>query len=69
MYPGLLHAPIVGEYIGKITVNGNAYNGVMPAVQLTNEKVANVLTYILNSWGNNGGEITPTQVESARNKH
>ena len=54
---------------GKVTVNGNAYNGVMPAVQLTNEKVANVLTYILNTWGNNGGEITPKQVESARNKH
>ena len=54
---------------GKVTVNGNAYNGVMPAVQLTSEKVANVLTYILNSWGNNGGEITPKQVERARNKH
>ena len=50
-------------------VNGNAYNGVMPAVQLTNEKAANVLTYILNSWGNNGGEITTKQVESVRYKH
>ena len=34
----------------------------MPAVSLSDEKVANVLTYILNSWNNNGGEITPNQV-------
>jgi nitrite reductase (NO-forming) len=54
---------------GKITVGGKKYNGVMPAVQLTDEKVANVLTYILNSWGNNGGEITPAQVTETRGKH
>jgi nitrite reductase (NO-forming) len=51
---------------GKITVSGKKYNGVMPAVQLTDESVANVLTYVLNSWGNNGGEITPGQVASKR---
>jgi nitrite reductase (NO-forming) len=51
---------------GKIAVSGQEYNGVMPAVQLTDESVANVLTYILNAWGNNGGEITPGQVASKR---
>jgi nitrite reductase (NO-forming) len=51
---------------GKITVSGKEYNGVMPAVQLTDESVANVLTYVLNTWGNNGGEITPGQVASKR---
>jgi len=54
---------------GKITVNGTDYNGVMPAVSLTDEKIANVLTYILNSWNNNGGEITPEQVASMRGGH
>ena len=54
---------------GEITVSGQAYNGVMPAVQLSDEKVANVLTYILNSWNNNGGEITPQQVSSVRSQH
>jgi nitrite reductase (NO-forming) len=51
---------------GKISVKGKQYNGVMPAVQLSDESVANVLTYILNAWDNNGGEITPKQVASKR---
>jgi nitrite reductase (NO-forming) len=54
---------------GKITVNGKVYNGVMPAVNLTDEKMANVLTYVLNSWGNKNGEITPKQVAAERGKH
>jgi nitrite reductase (NO-forming) len=54
---------------GEITVSGVDYNGVMPAVSLSDEKVANVLTYILNSWNNNGGEITPNQVAGERNSH
>jgi nitrite reductase (NO-forming) len=49
-----------------ITVNGQDYKGVMPAVQLSDEKIANVLSYILNSWNNNGGEITPQQVGAKR---
>ncbi|MFZ2842995.1 copper-containing nitrite reductase [Psychrobacter sp.] len=51
---------------GKITVNGQEYDSVMPAVALDNEKVANVVTYIMNSWGNKGGEITPEEVKAAR---
>lgn len=54
---------------GEIVVNGTDYNGVMPAVALSNEKIANVLTYILNSWNNNGGEITPQQVAAKRSAH
>ncbi len=53
----------------KITVNGTDYNGVMPSVSLDDEQIANALTYILNSWNNNGGEITPEQVAGERNKH
>ena len=52
---------------GKITVNGKQFNGVMPAVQLSDENIANVLTYVLNTWGNQGGEITPDQVAAKRN--
>ena len=53
---------------GKITVNGAEYNGVMPAVNLSDEKMANVLTYILNSWNNNGGTVSPKQVAKVRSK-
>lgn len=51
---------------GKITVNGETYDSVMPAVALNDEQVANVVTYVLNSWGNKGGEVTPDQVKAAR---
>lgn len=51
---------------GKVTVNGEVYDSIMPAVALDDEGVANVLTYVFNSWGNNGTEVTPEQVTAAR---
>lgn len=64
------HERAIGAVIhglsGPIRVNGELYDGVMPAVTLSDEKVANVVTYILNSWGNDGGEITPQQVADQR---
>ena len=38
----------------------------MPAIALNNEQIANVLTYVLNSFGNNGGQVTGAQVEKQR---
>ena len=38
----------------------------MPAVDLDDEKIANVVTYIMNSWGNKGGEITPSHVAARK---
>lgn len=57
---------VVHGLSGEITVNGNKYNNVMPAQILTDEEVANVLTYIYNNWGNNKREITPEQVKKVR---
>ena len=37
---------------GAVTVNGQLYNGVMPALGLSDEDISNVLTYISHSWGN-----------------
>ncbi|WP_037587779.1 copper-containing nitrite reductase [Stenoxybacter acetivorans] len=51
---------------GKVTVNGTTYDSVMPGVALNDEQVANVLTYVLNSFGNKGGEVTPAQVAKIR---
>lgn len=53
---------------GEITVNGKKYNSVMPAVGLDDENTANVLTYVLNSFGNKGGEIKPADVAERRRK-
>jgi glucose/arabinose dehydrogenase/mono/diheme cytochrome c family protein len=51
---------------GKITVNGANYDGVMPPVLLDDAKVADVLTYVRNSFGNSAGAITPEQVAEVR---
>ncbi|MCR9143365.1 MAG: copper-containing nitrite reductase [bacterium] len=51
---------------GPIVVNGEKYDGVMPALGLKDEEIANVLTYVLNSWGNSPGEVTPAEVRAQR---
>ncbi|QRP63403.1 nitrite reductase, copper-containing [Rhodanobacter sp. FDAARGOS 1247] len=52
---------------GKITVNGHEYDSVMPPMsQLNDDEVANILTYVLNSWDNPGGQISKEEVAKAR---
>lgn len=51
---------------GQIRVNGEIFNSTMPKLNLSDEEVANVLTFVYNSWGNNGTEVTPQQVASQR---
>ncbi len=54
---------------GEITVNGEKYNSVMTAQTLSDDEVANVLTYVYNSWGNSKKEVSPAMVKSRRNAH
>lgn len=53
---------------GAIMVNGEKYNGQMPAQgYLTNEQIADILNYTRNNWGNKTTvAITPAQVANAR---
>ena len=52
---------------GKVTVNGKEYNSVMPPMnQLNDDAIANILTYVLNTWGNPGGNISADEVKKAR---
>ncbi|WP_276367018.1 cytochrome c [Chryseolinea sp. H1M3-3] len=51
---------------GEMTVNGIVYNGEMPAIDLTDEQVSDVLNYVRNSWGNKGGAVTPNEVKAQR---
>lgn len=53
---------------GPITVNGQQYDNVMPALELTDEDIANVLTYVRNSWGNKSDQVMPSEVKQLRNK-
>jgi nitrite reductase (NO-forming) len=53
---------------GEVVVNGAKYNSIMPRLDLPDEHVANVLTYVYNQWGNNGTEVTPEMVADERAK-
>jgi nitrite reductase (NO-forming) len=52
---------------GKVTVNGSEYDSVMPAMnQLNDDGIANILTYVLNTWGNPGRQIFADDVKKIR---
>ncbi|HEY7872499.1 MAG TPA: copper-containing nitrite reductase [Rudaea sp.] len=54
---------------GPVKVNGKDYNSVMPPMtQLNDDEVANILTFVLNSWGNPGGRIEAAEVAKARSE-
>ena len=57
---------VVHGLTGRITVNGEVYESVMPALGLSDEEVANVLTYVRNSWGNEGEMVVPAEVAAVR---
>lgn len=54
---------------GEITVNGAKYNSVMTKQILTDEEVADVLTYIYNSWGNNKTNVKVSTVQEVKSGH
>jgi cytochrome c oxidase cbb3-type subunit 2 len=57
--------------MGEIVVNGVKYNNVMappgiPPGSLTDEQIADVLTFIRNEWGNSASAVSPSEVASVR---
>jgi nitrite reductase (NO-forming) len=57
---------VTGGLQGKVTVNGETYDGVMPAWDLSDEEIADVLTYLYNNFGNTALEVTPADVSKYR---
>lgn len=52
---------------GPVRVNGNDYNSVMPPMsQMNDDEIANILTFVHNSWGNDGGRVTKEEVAKIR---
>jgi nitrite reductase (NO-forming) len=52
---------------GPIRVNGKDYNSVMPPMnQLNDDEIANLMTFIGNTWGNAGGQISQADVTKLR---
>ncbi len=58
---------VINGLSGPITVNGVDYNAVMPALPyLGDQEVADIVTFVMNSWDNPGGEVSAEEVASAR---
>jgi mono/diheme cytochrome c family protein len=51
---------------GEVVVNGQKFNNSMPSFPLTDGDIANVLTFVYNSFGNSGLEVTPEEVNALR---
>ena len=51
---------------GSVTVNGKTYNSVMPALGLSEDDIASVLTFVRNSFGNKGDAVTVDEVKSVK---
>lgn len=62
----LISIPLLGKK-GKIIVNKKEYDGEMPMFsEITDRELADVLTYISNSWGNKAKKFTEAEVKKAR---
>jgi len=57
---------VIGGRQGEVIVNATKFNNNMPAFPLSDQDVANVLTYVYNSFGNSGLEVTPEEVKAVR---
>jgi nitrite reductase (NO-forming) len=52
---------------GAVTVNGKTFNSVMPPMsQLNDDEIANILSYVRNSWGNQDGAVSSADVAAVR---
>lgn len=54
---------------GEITVNGETYNSVMTRQAISNDEIADVMTYIYNSWGNNKTNVSKSLVDAVKSGH
>ena len=60
---------ILKGLMGPVTVKGATFSGaVMPAqeAQLSDKKIAAVMTYVRQEWGNKAGPVQPAQIAAAR---
>jgi mono/diheme cytochrome c family protein len=52
---------------GKVVIDGVEYNGIMPPhTHLTDQQIADVLTFVRQNFKNNSGPITPADVAKLR---
>ena len=66
--PGRILRIVLHGALGPFTVNAKTYNGIMPghAAQLTDEKIAQVLTYVRHEYGNKASPVSTEYVSALR---
>jgi mono/diheme cytochrome c family protein len=53
----------------RIEIDGEEYsNNMAPHPELTDQQIADVLTFVRNSWGNKASAVTPSEVKAVRAK-
>ncbi len=58
---------VLNGLVGPVTINGSSFNSVMPPMsQLNDDEIANILTFTLNNWGNEGDEVRSGEVAEVR---
>jgi mono/diheme cytochrome c family protein len=57
---------VVNGLQGEVVVNGRTFNNSMPKFPLNDQDVASALTYVYNSFGNSGKDVTPAEVSAVR---
>ena len=53
---------------GDVVVNGTKYNNSMPSFPLSDQDIANALTFVYNSFGNSGLEVKADEVKQLRSE-
>lgn len=68
--PERFAAMILKGNMGPMNINGTPYNNVMPGqeLMLTDDKIAAVMTYVRNSFGNSAPAVSADVVAAARKK-
>jgi mono/diheme cytochrome c family protein len=51
---------------GEVVVNGQKFNNSMPLLPLSDSDIAAALTYVYNSFGNSGQDVTTEEVKALR---
>ena len=70
MGPSIAVRNILHGMTGPVTVKGATYNSMMPAVAgLSDGDIADVVTYVRNSFGNKGAEVTEADVKAIKSQY
>ena len=69
--PDRLIRMVLHGFMGPITINGAPFNSPAPLMPpqgaaLSDDQIANVLTYVRNSFGNKASAVSPAQVKAIR---